>query len=222
MLYFLIMAGAVALVLGAGKPILDRMRDKSVFYEMKDSFTAIDKQIEDIASEGPGSQRVIPLDVRRGKLVIEDDKLRWEMETNARLMEPRSKMELGNLIVASEIDVTTTQTSAYYLLSNSYIQANVSRYGNQTNQTTVNTSLLINWIKVGDDKIAGTFDFMIAGDSTTQNGTGWTELKQAGSSMATGSLVTHMQTSNYDYDLLFTLDSKADFLTVTIENLEAK
>ncbi|MFH1133787.1 MAG: hypothetical protein V1735_04800 [Nanoarchaeota archaeon] len=224
LLYFLIMAIVVALLLGTGRPILDRMRDRSVFLQMKDSFSAIDKQVEDVASEGPGSQRVIPLDVRKGKLILEDGKLIWEMETTAKLMEPRSKLDFGNMVISSDIDVSVNETPMHYLMENSYLQANISKYGNRTGAASINTSQLINWVEhlASNTTITGTFGFKVADDETTRTGTGWTELVPANATnVGSASVVVHMSTANYRYDLRISLDSKADFLSATVENLEA-
>ncbi|MFH1408796.1 MAG: hypothetical protein ABIH34_02725 [Nanoarchaeota archaeon] len=224
LLYFLIMAVVVALLLGTGKPIVERMRDRSAFYEMRDTFFAIDKQIEAVASEGPGSQRVIPIDVRRGKLIIEGDKLTWEMETSANLIDAGSRQQLGNLIISSDIDVIITETDDHVVMENTYLKANLTTYGNASSLTTIDISQILNWItyKGSDEQIAGTFDFVIAADATTQSGTGWTEIKPAGNStdVALGKVIAHMQTTNYDFDLVFALESKADYLTITVENLE--
>src|SRR3989344_1349204 len=59
-LYLLIISVVIAIVLEAGVPMMDNLRDKSVVMQIRDSFINLDQHIREISTAGPGSQRVVP------------------------------------------------------------------------------------------------------------------------------------------------------------------
>jgi len=81
----------ITIILAAGVPMVQKMKDKNVFAQTKSLFYTIDKNIKDVASEGPGSKRYLsPLDVKAGTLAVdsENDMVKWQLTTKAKLMEP--------------------------------------------------------------------------------------------------------------------------------------
>src|SRR3989344_7822865 len=79
---------AITLLVGAGVPIINKMRDKNTFYQTKELMHDIDKAIFEVVSEGPGSRRFLsPVNIRKGELFIKDNLegnvIKWKMETEA-------------------------------------------------------------------------------------------------------------------------------------------
>lgn len=218
MLYILIAAIAVVLILDAGVPLLQEMRDKSTFAKTRDTMLSLDQHIKDVASEGEGSQRVIPLEVRDGYFRVENNMIEWELESEARLLEPRSKLDYGNLIISSNIDVDSYDYGGYYLLENAYIRVNISAMTNSTN-TTSNLITSV-FLKSSNKTIPGNFTFMIGEDESTASGVLSTSLTPQGNNTNTdfASVIVSVD-STIDYELVLTLESQADFITSRIRNI---
>ncbi len=223
-IYVLVGVIVLTIVIQAGVPLIKKLEERSNVNRARNTFTALDQQIQEIAKEGQGSQRVVPLEVSEGTVRVEDSKLRWKIETSSKIIEPKTRVELGNLVIASDVDVSSVEYPGSFIIQNSKILVNFTKLGSQSNQTTVNTSSLINYVTFKDtgSSTAGIFSFFINQNASTANGTGYNELLQTGTGLASATLRTHVNSTIYDYDLLLSLDSKADFLRATIENFKAK
>ncbi len=221
-LYILIAVAIMVLVLQAGIPIIKGLQEKASFTRAKDTMLSIDQQIKDVASEGQGSQRVVPLDVSDGKISVENNALRWKIESDTKLLEPRTKLQQGNLVISSDVDVSAAQIDNYYILQNSKILVNISKYGSESNMTNINTSRLINYVIFKDTnaKTNGTFKLYDAAGQTT--GTGYTTLLDPGTGLVSARVLAHVNTTNFDYDAELKLDSNADFITVNFKNIVQK
>lgn len=221
-----VMVGVVVLtiVIQAGVPLINKLQERSNVNRARSAFTALDQQIQEIAKEGQGSQRVVPLEVSEGTVKVEDNRLRWKIETTSKIIEPKTRVELGNLVIASDVDVSAAEHSNSFIIQNSRILVNFTKFGSQSSQATVNTSSLINYVTFKDTgaSTTGVFTFFINQNASTTNGTGYNELLQSGTGLASATLKTHVNSTIYDYDLLLSLDSKADFLRATIENFKVK
>lgn len=94
-LYIALGIVAISLVLSAGLPLINKMRDRNTILQTKDVMNAIDKNIWQVRSEGVGSRRFLePVIIKGGKLMIYGDtsstnqnKIIWEMKTQAKIME---------------------------------------------------------------------------------------------------------------------------------------
>jgi len=222
-IYVMIAVTVMIIVLEAGLPLIEGLTERNAFNKIRDTVVSLDKQIQQIASEGQGSQRVIPIEIFDGELQFTDGRLRWKLETESKIVEPRSRVELGNLVIASDVDVTAAALDKYFIVENSRIKINFSKIGSADNFSAINTSNIVNDIfyKDNDARTNGTFTFFV-NDSSSITGTGYTVLEDTGSSLTSASVRAHVNTSNMQYDILLTLDSKADFFRATIENFEQK
>lgn len=223
-IYVLVGIIVLTVVIEAGIPFIKSLQERSNVNRARNTLSGIDQQIQDTAKEGQGSQRVIPLDVSEGTVKVEDNKLRWKIETSSKVLEPRTRIELGNLVIASDVDVSAADQSGFHIVQNSRILANFTMFGSKTNFSGINTSSLLNYIEFKDtgSKTTGTFTFFINQNASSISGTGYTELLQTGTGLASATLKAHVNSTIYEYDLLLSLDSKADFLRAQIENFRVK
>ncbi|MBI2141110.1 hypothetical protein HYU16_01665 [Candidatus Woesearchaeota archaeon] len=223
-IYVLIGVIVLTVVIEAGIPFIKGLQERSHVSRARNTFSALDQQIQDVAKEGQGSQRIIPLEVSEGTVKVEDNKLRWKIETTSKVLEPRTRVELGNLVVASDVDVSAADESGFHIIQNSRILANFTKFGSKTSFSSINTSSLLNYIEFKDtgSKTTGTFTFFINQNASSVSGTGYTELLQTGTGLASATLKAHVNSTIYEYDLLLSLDSKADFLRGQIENFRVK
>ncbi|MDD5331844.1 MAG: hypothetical protein PHE43_03425 [Candidatus Nanoarchaeia archaeon] len=90
-LYMALGLVAITLVLSAAVPLINKIRDKNTFIQTKELFFQMDENVKKVASEGPGSRRVLsPLEVSKGNLTIDttNEKILWSLTTNNKMMEP--------------------------------------------------------------------------------------------------------------------------------------
>jgi hypothetical protein len=222
-IYVMIAVIVMVLVLEAGLPLIKGLTEKNAFNKIRNTIVVLDKQIQQIASEGQGSQRVIPIEISDGELSVTDQKLRWKLETDTKLVESKSRVELGNMVVASDVDVTSAAVSSYFIVENSRIRVNFSKIGGSSNFSEISTSGIINDIfyKGKNVRTNGTFTFFV-NDSSSLSGNGYTTLEDEGTSLTTATVRAHINNSAMQYDIVIALDSKADFLRATIENFQQK
>lgn len=223
-IYVLIGVIVLTIVIEAGIPFIKSLQERSNVNRARNTFSTLDQQIQEVAKEGQGSQRIVPLEISEGTVRVEDNKLRWKIETSSKVLEPRTRIELGNLVIASDVDVSATETGSFHIMQNSRVLVNFTRFGSKDSHVPINTSSLINYVEFKDTgtKTTGTFTFFINQNSSSTTGLGYTELLQTGSGLASATLKAHVNSTIYEYDLLLSLDSKADFLRATIENFKVK
>ena len=223
-LYTLVAAVSIAFILQAGMPLIEGMRDRSVFTKMKNQMLALDQQIEQVASEGRGSQRFIPFEITQGQIAMDDQGLRWEMDTQTKIVEPRSSYRVGNLMVSANSDVMAVDQGTYYVMENSRIRVKLLKNGSANSHVNLSTDSFIKEITIKDtnETVTPQFDFKVANDDASKTGTGYTELSREGKLLGSASFVARMDTADYNYDLFITLDGEADFIRAEVKNFNPK
>ena len=63
-LYFGIGIVVITIILAAGLPVINRLRDKNVIIQTKQVMHTIDDNIREVIREGPGSQRVVTISAK--------------------------------------------------------------------------------------------------------------------------------------------------------------
>ncbi len=122
-LYFALAIIILSLVLAAGVPLVNQLKDRNTVAETKNILFTIDEAIQIVVREGPGSQRELsPLSLTAGQLFIEEvnDTIRWELETSAQVMEVNVPIKEGVL------DLFLKQT----VVKNNYILLVERKYEN--------------------------------------------------------------------------------------------
>ncbi len=223
-LFILIISLVMVLVLEAITPIIESMRDKSVFVRERDSMLSVGQYIRDVSVEGQGSQRVVPIEIQKGGLLIADNSLAWSMETEANILEPRAVSRMGDLTLTLNGDVKAYETNTSIALENSYVKFVFNRTGTESNYSAlITTGLILNasfkksgsWVTVNSPG----YDFYVNDQTATRAGNGYTKLVEAGNSMGSGSVIAHINSSEAEYDLTFTLEARADYMRVKVTNL---
>lgn len=97
----------VAMMLAAGIPVINKIRDRNVILETKDVLFGINNAIRTVMREGPGSQRSFTISIDRGSLIINDvhENINWTMESKTIFS------EIGLPIRDGDILMTTRKTS---------------------------------------------------------------------------------------------------------------
>ena len=228
-LYTLIIIAAMILILKIGVPILEKIKDRSSFSNAKTTMLSIDKTINEVANEGEGSQRIIPIDVKDGKISIKNNEITYELKTKTNVMESRSDQNFGNLKISSNSNVKTFETNLSYIMQTSIdgdiFNVSIKKIGSENNFSNINTNNLIESIWYNGEKLNGTFTFTLNEDSNTETGNGYTIMNPQGNNINLGkaSVIAHINSSNNagEYELEFTLESFADFLSVEIKDINS-
>ena len=216
-LYVLMTTILMVVVLEAGVPLLNDMKDKSIFVQTKDNFVSLSQHIEEVSSSGPGSQRLVPIEIKKGYLSIGNEKVKWSMDTTADILAPMSKISLGNVKISSDADVDAYESGNYYILENFYMLAAFNKIGNSTAYGDIISNNIIGYLQFkGTGGTAnGTFDFSVNG--VPISGTGYTGLVDAGYDKASGSVIALVNNTEGNYTIIFSLKGDTDFMLVNVE-----
>jgi hypothetical protein len=90
----------ITLVLAAGIPMINKMKDKNTVSQTKRVLMSIDDNLREVATEGPGSRRVIsPLEIGSGQLYVntDEDYIEWKITTTNKMMETGTVFSEGSL-----------------------------------------------------------------------------------------------------------------------------
>lgn len=210
-LYIMIVVAVIVLILNVGTPILEKMKDKAIFSQTRNTLLNLDQHITTVKDEGQGSQRVVPIELRDGEFYIEDGTVGWELETQAEILEPRSSVDYGNLKIASNSDVSTIETNSFYILENGKISVNISKCSNLCSADNLINSILFKETK---SVLDGNFSFSVNGIPLIIN---YTELSPAGNNTLMGSATVVAHLINQTKDLWLTLEGQADFIKTSLE-----
>ena len=221
-LYIMIITVLMVIILNAGVPLLKNMQDKTVFSRSKNTFLALNEQIVDVSEEGVGSQRVVPIEIEKGSLALNDGALKWNLRTDARILESGQQIELGNLYISSNADVTSTSNTANYTLENTYVKATFHKCEDRSSCILNQTGMIMKLEFMDHEsgtQTAAANDFQIDfGGSTTWNYSGYSVLEDSGSSLGSAHVLFYVNNTNESYYTIveFSLQSNRDFLEVKI------
>ncbi len=90
-LYMALGVVALTLILTAGVPLVQKMKDKNTFAQTKSLFFTLDNNIKAVTNEGPGATRLLtPFEIKKGDFYVMEDTntIWWKMKTTAKLLEP--------------------------------------------------------------------------------------------------------------------------------------
>ena len=108
-IYTLIGLAIIGLVLAAALPKINARKDEIMIEQSIEALGTIDDKIYEVINGGVGNRRVIDLDVKRGKLIIdmEEDTIYWELDSGFEYSETGVTIPLGKL------NVTTTSSDPW-------------------------------------------------------------------------------------------------------------
>lgn len=92
----------LTIVLAAGLPVINRMRDRNIATDTKEILHELDSTIRDVVQEGPGARRTPSIKITRGEFDINQDQetIIWTL-ANSKFMfsQPGVEVPEGNLII---------------------------------------------------------------------------------------------------------------------------
>ena len=105
-LYFGIGIVILTILLSAGLPVINKLRDKNVVIQSKEVMHTLDENIREVIKEGPGSQRVLTINLKKGSLRIDNDanSIIWSYDgANILISEPGLEVPEGKVIVLTTL-----------------------------------------------------------------------------------------------------------------------
>lgn len=97
-LYIALGVIVVTIILSAGVPLIQKMRDRNVVTQTKNIFFVVDESMVAVMNEGPGARRVFaPFEIRAGDFYVEDrtNRILWNYTSTAKLLEPGITLKEG-------------------------------------------------------------------------------------------------------------------------------
>jgi len=105
-LYFGIGIVVITILLAAGLPVINKLRDKNIIIQSKQVMHTLDENIREVIREGPGSQRVVSVNIKKGSFVIDsggENNIVWVYENSkVPISEPGIDVPEGKLNIRTE------------------------------------------------------------------------------------------------------------------------
>ncbi len=226
-IYTGLVVATVTLVITMGLPQLDRITESTLYLNVREGMANLDDTIQKVASEGRGSVRIVPLEIRSGDFVVDgtNDLVKYEIETTSKIVEPRTAVQFGNLVIGSNADVNTSENATHYTLQNSRLQVVLRKFGSPSSQTSINTTELVQEIKVlSTNKTlplvpnSTVMQFTVNGDAAASSGTGFTTLHEAGTVLSQGNVSVYVNAASGAYTMDLILEAEADYVTILVKS----
>ncbi|MCD6092812.1 MAG: hypothetical protein J7J38_02205, partial [Candidatus Aenigmarchaeota archaeon] len=217
---------AIGIVLNIGNPIISKSQTSAQIQEAEEIMKHLDNYIKEIASEGNGSSRIFSFTASGGSFVADarEDSIQFKIN-GPRTMEYLSRKKRGDLYTISGNDVDCSATANNLIMSNSRLNITFQKKGSSSGWVAINTGQNILNITQRDLGITVNFtntSIMINDDSTTSNGTGYSEILRTGDNRPFCIAHFHIN-SSVEYDIYYTLFAGADFLVQEVrDSLTAK
>ncbi|MCK5477247.1 MAG: hypothetical protein KAI55_04975 [Candidatus Aenigmarchaeota archaeon] len=224
-LYFAIIMAAITVMMTIIMPWMETTKDQISINYAKKNIVGLDSIVTTVASEGEESSRIIFLDVKRSRYYMEDVKNAFYFEYNVseNIVSPRFRIKEGNVFFGSQLNSKAIDYDSYFLLENQYLRVNISKKGDVSNYSSINTSEIINsiYFKEKDVYIYGQ-NITILPDNYAYsgNGTGYVYIEEEDFFLPKAVAVCRMANANsgVSYDLYFELPSDSDFLMIYLKN----
>lgn len=228
-LYIGITVTAISAALTVGLPAIENTRDAAAIQNAQRFMQELDNNVQQVVSEGEGSTRRLSFEFDRGEIYFDNstDSLVYELKTDAEVISPQSSRKSGNIILASNANVSVTNETIdgtdCYMLSNKRVEACIKDVGSPGNKKSINTSdLLVEYNFTNpnpDETLNGSVFVKLNGVPSTGWGDGYTTVEEWGDYIGTGSVKATIHSDNGQvYDVVFSLPTRADFLKVDVQN----
>lgn len=228
-LVVMIFSSAVAIVLLVGLPTIERAKESAVLNEAMQNMRMIANTIKEVASEGANSLRTLRIRVSGGEYKVNEktNSIDFTYAIKSNIVQFGSFIKEDNIIFsaganakAGEYDLDNDGI-VELVLENEFLRVGILKNGTKDNFAPINTSKLIKILnfKETNANVTPSDSSIILDDYIESSyGNGYSELVKTGDHLAKAEATVHMNTTYVNYDILYTLQSGADFLTVKIMN----
>ena len=214
---------AITLVLILGLPTINKTKESIILNEALQNMRILDNAIKEVASEGVGSKKTLSFKVTDGVYSVKEEtnNINFEYMVKYGTIQPGTFLKEGNIILTSGASCKAYEENNYLVLENKILKVILLKNGTLTNPSFINTSKIIKQIifKENNFNITPSDSSIILDDlKSSSYGYGYSKLVKKGSYLPKAEAIVHLNTSFIVYDILYTLQSGADFLTIKIIN----
>jgi len=222
-LFLAITITAAVVVYEMGMPIINKMQAAALIDDMRETFTELDQQIQEVAAEGKGSKRTFYLQLSGGELRVNSSKnwIQWEYDTSAPVISPRTAQWIGNVIIGSNLETKayeeTYEGTDCYVLENEHLKVYINKTGTASSFSQLRTSDMFVAIRQkGLDTLLGLESINVTLDNaeTSETGYGYTGVQKLGENLPYATAFMHMNSTYERYFINVTLESGADFIII--------
>jgi type II secretory pathway pseudopilin PulG len=222
-LIILITITAIILVLTIGMPVVEKAKESGIINEAMQNLHMLDKLIREVASEGIGSLRTMQLRSSGGEYKINQktNSIDFTLETSSQRFPPGTFIKENNLIISSGASAKAYENQTELILENDIIKFMIQKIGNESSPQTINTSEIIRSITFKNTSTIvypESSSIIIDNFPNTSYGTGYSELVKSGDHLSKAEAIVHVNSSRIYYEVVYTLQSEADFLIMGIQN----
>lgn len=112
-LYFGLGIVVISILLAAGMPVINKLRDKNVVIQSKEVMHTLDQNIREVIREGPGSQRIVTVNIKKGAFIIDEspdrERIVWVYNNSKILIS-----DLDTEVFEGKLTILTTKGSTGY------------------------------------------------------------------------------------------------------------
>jgi len=228
-LIILISAVTIGLVFTVIIPAINRAKETAIINEAMQNMKTIDNTIRQIAQGNIGSQTSLQLKNSGGEYRVNQkaNSMDYVYYIKYGVISPGTFRQEGNVMMmcgvnakASEYDLDGDGSNEL-VLENEIMKVGLLKNGTNDNQVTINTSNIIkilNFKETNANVTPADSSVVLDEFADTSYGTGYSELVRSGDHLSKAEAVFHINTTYVYYDIVYSLQSGADFLTVKIQN----
>ena len=229
----LLSATTVALVFTVIIPTINRAKESATINEAIQNMLTIDNTIRQIAGGGVGSQTSLQLKNSGGEYRVnkKTNAMEYVYYINYGAVSPGTFKQEGNVMMmcgvnakASEYDLDN-DGNAELVIENEIIRIGLLKNGTATSQATINASgivKILNFKETNANVTPASSSIVLDEFADSSYGTGYSELVRTGDFLTKAEAVFHINATYVYYDVVYTLQSGADFLIVKIQNAHYK
>lgn len=219
----------ISLVLVIALPAINRAKEAALLNEATQNMRMIDNMVREVASEGTGSLRSMQLKVTDGDYGVNKkaDSIDFVQTIKYGIVEVGTFFRDGNLMLISGVSAKASEYDLdgdgndELVLENEILKLGIQKVGSASNQVAINTinnTKIINFIETDVNVTPIDSSVIIDNLAGTSVGTGYSELIARGDHMPKAEAVVHVNSTRVYYEVLYTLQSGADFIIVKIIN----
>jgi type II secretory pathway pseudopilin PulG len=219
----------ITLVLLVGLPAIQRAKESGIINEAMQNMRLLDNLIREVASEGVGSLRTMQLRVSGGTYTINEktNSIDFVFTVKSGIIQPGAFIQEGNLIMSAGANARAREYDldgdgeTELVLENEILRIGIKKVGSRASPQSINTSELIKILNFKENNANVTpsdSSIFIDDFADSYYGTGYTELVRAGDHLTKAEAIASVNSTFIYYEVLFTLQSGADFLLMKVQN----
>ena len=209
------------IILATIGPLIEENQAYQSLNKAKHAMSELDAVINELIFEAAGSRRSMNF-ASDGTLLVadEEDSIKLRMSIGVGIFEPGTKVKEGNLLIvngpfmdAYEDDINNDGYTDLVLENDAVLFA-VRKFSNEF----INTSSMITRIdnKLASVNITPESRITIGELDESSYGNGTTELTETGSYLLSSGISIHLNTTAFEYEVLFTLGAGQDYIEMEI------